>query len=1150
MEGEFDPIGDGHAKAQGRRLPRLAAIVFYWVVGIVASLGLVAAVGIAALTFIGPIRLDSISATAQSALREIAGPSGDAHVGSVHFELTWRDGPAVDLDDVRVGREGVASVVLPRVAIRLALLPLLVGEVHPRSVSLEAPTLIFDAAGFAREAAKGGPDGMGGFLPPGGQGGAPLPVFTLLTEAIEATISRGIGIARAQGFQILRVHGGAVEISRVTDKGETRRVRVGAIEAEAIVDGPAGEFDAGFSADGEVGRWSMRFTQRRGDDGARRLTFNAEDVTLHDLIGPGDKAFNFTLPFYPKADVGFSPEGRLTGADFDVRLGAGTFRFGPEKEDEALLDEVLAHLVWTPSDRSFVVDQLAWAAGDTYMALKGRVAPPKLVGAPWTIALIGDHGAFKPRDVPGESIPFLGGNFDATFDPATGFLDIQAAQARFGRASVTTSGRFDISGPEPKLKLDLTFPPLTVAEAIRVWPHWVAPDARQWMISQAESGRVSDLRIKVDLPRLDQPNTWPGTAMQVWGRFDGLKFKPLGNLPAVVGGEGRVTVADRRFEAIIEKGQVATKWGKKPTLEKFSFVVPDIFVKPPKGAFRFQISGDVPALAEIVNAEPLAVLDQAGIKADGLSGTGVVSTAIDLVFTPVLDPAKIEFRVEAQLDKFASQGPIQGRRFQDGKLKVVVDPRGVDVAGRATVDDVPADVHVYESHAASSRSSEKRDFKIMLDDAARQRLGLDLGGLVQGAIGVSASQPDPNVARTRIEADLGPARLVVAQLGWTKGAGVAAKATFDLVEDDKGTHVENLAIDSEGLTLRGVLHFDKERNITAGEFSKFSFRRGDDARLKLLRGNDKIFYMTLEATSFDARGLLQAGRKPSGASEPTSATDKIGEMAVKLKAGKLVGFNDTTLGDVAFEARYRGGMLATLEGKARTASGKPLAVAIKPEADHRRFTVTADDAGAVLSFFDLFDRIREGKLAVTARLGAPGVSEGTFRLTDFRLMEEPKSGRAATAKEGRDGIRQIELRRVEFDRSTDFDRASARFSQRDGVINVSDGVAKGNSVGATATGQIDLNNARLSLSGTYIPAYGLNNLVGKIPIVGAIAGAGANEGLVGITFRVVGPIEDPILQINPLSAVAPGIFRRIFEFQNEDISPGTGDPNAPVRLDR
>jgi hypothetical protein len=72
---------------------------------------------------------------------------------------------------------------------------------------------------------------------------------------------------------------------------------------------------------------------------------------------------------------------------------------------------------------------------------------------------------------------------------------------------------------------------------------------------------------------------------------------------------------------------------------------------------------------------------------------------------------------------------------------VVVDPRGLDVSGRAVVDGVPTDVHVYDP-AGASKTAEKRDFKMEVDDATRQRLGLDFGKMVEGAIGLSVSQPD------------------------------------------------------------------------------------------------------------------------------------------------------------------------------------------------------------------------------------------------------------------------------------------------------------------------------------------------------------------------------------------------------------------------
>jgi hypothetical protein len=67
------------------------------------------------------------------------------------------------------------------------------------------------------------------------------------------------------------------------------------------------------------------------------------------------------------------------------------------------------------------------------------------------------------------------------------------------------------------------------------------------------------------------------------------------------------------------------------------------------------------------------------------------------------------------------------------------------------------------------------------------------------------------------------------------------------------------------------------------------------------------------------------------------------------------------------------------------------------------------------------------------------------------------------------------------------------------------------------------------LRGTLIPLYGANNLLGQLPIVGLFLG-GEKEGLVGVTYEVVGKPAGPVLHVNPLSALAPGLLRKVFEF--------------------
>ena len=63
-----------------------------------------------------------------------------------------------------------------------------------------------------------------------------------------------------------------------------------------------------------------------------------------------------------------------------------------------------------------------------------------------------------------------------------------------------------------------------------------------------------------------------------------------------------------------------------------------------------------------------------------------------------------------------------------------------------------------------------------------------------------------------------------------------------------------------------------------------------------------------------------------------------------------------------------------------------------------------------------------------------------------------------------------------------------------------------------------------------MPAYGLNSIFGEIPVLGAFLGNGRDGGLIGLTYRLRGDVKAPQLEVNPLSVIAPGIFRSIFEF--------------------
>jgi hypothetical protein len=126
----------------------------------------------------------------------------------------------------------------------------------------------------------------------------------------------------------------------------------------------------------------------------------------------------------------------------------------------------------------------------------------------------------------------------------------------------------------------------------------------------------------------------------------------------------------------------------------------------------------------------------------------------------------------------------------------------------------------------------------------------------------------------------------------------------------------------------------------------------------------------------------------------------------------------------------------------------------------------------------------------------------------------------------------------------DFTRSLGRFTIREGIV-------RGQAIGATVDGYIDYTRDEVRMRGTFVPLYGLNNMFGQIPLFGMFLG-GSNEGLLGVTYEVVGPPGAPVLRVNPISAVAPGLLRKFFEFPTttggaQSYAAPPSYPAAPIQ---
>src|SRR5690606_34039123 len=95
---------------------------------------------------------------------------------------------------------------------------------------------------------------------------------------------------------------------------------------------------------------------------------------------------------------------------------------------------------------------------------------------------------------------------------------------------------------------------------------------------------------------------------------------------------------------------------------------------------------------------------------------------------------------------------------------------------------------------------------------------------------------------------------------------------------------------------------------------------------------------------------------------------------------------------------------------------------------------------------------------------------------------------------------------------------------------------------------IDFGRNAVDIEGTIAPAYVVNSILGNIPVIGDLLQGGKGEGIFAATYKARGSLDQPEITVNPLTALAPGFLRGLFDvFNNEG---GASPPTAlPERRD-
>ncbi|HEY5125915.1 MAG TPA: AsmA-like C-terminal region-containing protein, partial [Bradyrhizobium sp.] len=878
--------------------------------------------------------------------------------------------------------------------------------------------------------------------------------------------------------------------------------------------------------------WSLRVVVGPPANGVRSIDIRADKVSTTNILLAlrlKDLTYSADLPLTGELKGELGRDGLPTYFRGKLTAGPGSIIDSDTPDYPMGIDSAEMNVEWD-SGRRVLVAPFKIVSGANRITLLAHLEPPNDSIPDWQLGFSGGTIVLAAIDPEQPPLIFNRIAVGLRFDTDKRRVLLTQADISNGEIGIAGTGSIDYSG-EPRLTLGFAGTPMSASALKRIWPILVVPEVREWVIERIERGALQRIEIGVNSPvrnlsRRGPPIPDDGLAVNIVA--SGVTLHPVDELPSVRDADLKAHVTGRTATVTIGQAASDTPAGRKLNITDFVFEVPDMAPKPAPARVKFRIDGSVPAAAEILASDRLSEFSGTLIDPNSSKGTVSALVTLGLPIKRELTKADTTYAITADLGGFAADRVVMNQKLEANALKVVANNAGYQVKGDVKINGQAASLDYRKPTEGDA------DIKLQatLDDASRARLGFDLGPAVSGTIPIKLNgKIGGDSSRMGIDADLTSLKLDNILPGWVKLPGKSSRAVFNVVQKPQSTRLEDIVIDGGGGALiKGSIEVDQNGDLMSANFPTYSPSEGDKTTLKAERGSDGVVKVTMRGDVFDGRGFLKSAISGKEA-DAKSKTRNI-DFDVDLKLGAVAGFYGEALRSVDCKLSRRNGVIRNFSLSGKLGRDTPLTGDLRSRTQGREVIyLETSDAGAFFRFTDTYSKMVGGQLqlAMDPPTVEPSAKEGLINVRDFSVKGEGSLDRVAAG--GQAGVQN----------GVSFSRVRAEFTRQNGQLAIREGVLKGPMIGGTIEGNIDFPGNQVRMSGTFVPMYGLNNMFGQIPIVGLFLGGGSNEGLIGMTYEIVGTTNQPVLRVNPISAMAPGVLRKIFEF-------GTGKQNNPVEF--
>ncbi|APX11177.1 hypothetical protein BWR18_05350 [Tateyamaria omphalii] len=656
---------------------------------------------------------------------------------------------------------------------------------------------------------------------------------------------------------------------------------------------------------------------------------------------------------------------------------------------------------------------------------------------------------------------------------------------------------------------------------LELWPDRYAPKARKWVLDNLLEGQMRDLALALR----DTPDS--EVVAYTSFAYEDAKVRYLKTLPPVEKARGSASLLDGRFVVSVDQGHVTAPQGGRIDVSGSSFIIPDVRAREGVPAVvRLATDGTVTAGLSLLDLPPLNVMERAGLSPSIADGRIAAEGTLAFAMKKGLTPKDVQYDASGTARDVLSTALIEGRRVAADRLQVVASQSGVAVSGPGTLDGVPFDVTWAQPLGQGPQPSTVRG-SIELSERTIDAFDLGLpAGLVTGRgsgdieIALPAGEGVPSFV---LSTNLRGVRLSSPPLGWSKPAATPASLSLSGALGE-APRVDRLVLDAPGLQAEGSITATPGVGLERASFSSVRVGNWMNGPVELVgQGRGAPPAVVVRGGTLDLREA-DFGGSGSG----TGGQQGGGPLSLTLDRLQIT--DTIALDGMSGQFNMSGGLDGTFT--ARVNGGTPIRGQVLPQGGRSAIRITSSDAGGVAASARILKQARGGTLDLTLLpVGAAGF-DGTLSVKETRIQDAPAIAALLNALSVVGLIEQMGGSGIHFQ------DVSASFRLTPSTMTLTQASATGPSMGLSMDGVYDVAGGQLNMQGVISPLFLING-------IGSIF-TRRGEGLIGFNYTLRGPAADPRVQVNPLSALTPGLFREIFRTPPPDLPQVEGETPAPV----